>query len=115
MPEGRIAAVLIHVADQEAGLDWYSQAFPQAQRRVVEGFTLLDVGGISLEIVPADAKVSSGAAGTVVYWHTDNFAAELNRLQALGAVLYRGPMAIEEGQQMAQVKDPWGNLLGLRG
>ena len=115
MPEGRVAAVMIHVADREAALDWYRQAFPQATRREVNGFTLLDVGGISLEPVVADGKVSSGAAGTVVYWHTEDFAAELERLQRLGASLYRGPLAIEHGQQMCQVRDPWGNLLGLRG
>ncbi|GHF94339.1 hypothetical protein GCM10017783_02940 [Deinococcus piscis] len=115
MPEGRVVSVLIHVSDPVAALDWYARAFPQAQWREVDGFPLLDVGGISLELVPADAKVGSGAAGTVVYWSAPDFAGELARLQALGATLYRGPMAIENGEQMCQVMDPWGNLLGLRG
>lgn len=115
MPEGRIAAVMVHVPNQAAALAWYAQAFPSAQRREVDGLTLLEVSSISLELIPADAKVGNGAAGTVVYWHTDDFAAELERLQSLGATLYRGPMVIEDCQQMCQVKDPWGNLLGLRG
>ena len=115
MPEGCVAAVMVHVPDPAAGLEWYARAFPRAQRRAVAGLTLLDLGGVALEIVKADAKVGSGAAGTVVYWSAPDFAAELARLQALGATLYRGPLAIEDGQRMCQVRDPWGNLLGLRG
>lgn len=57
---GPIAAVMIHVADPTAGLNWYEQAF-------------------------------------------------------VGAELYRGPLDMGDGQRMAQVRDPWGNLIGLRG
>jgi len=38
----------------------------------------------------------------------------MRRLEASGARLYRGPLAIEGGQWMAQVRDPWGNCIGLR-
>ena len=48
-----------------------------------------------LKIIPADHKVSSGAAGSVVYWQTDNFQKRLNHLLKIGATLYRGPMDIE--------------------
>ncbi|WP_104992682.1 VOC family protein [Deinococcus sp. NW-56] len=106
---------MIHVPDVPAALDWYARAFPEAERREVNGFTLLDLGGATLELVPADAKVASGAAGSVVYWATPDFEGRLAQWQALGAELYRGPMDIEGGQRMAQVRDPWGNLLGLRG
>ena len=106
---------MIHVPDVPAAQDWYGRAFPEAVRREVDGFTLLDLGGLTLELVPADAKVASGAAGSVVYWAAPDFEARLAEWQALGATLYRGPMDIEDGQRMAQVRDPWGNLLGLRG
>ncbi|MFC6592592.1 VOC family protein [Deinococcus lacus] len=106
---------MVHVPDGAAGRAWYAQVFPQAREIRLDDLTLLDLDCLLLEIVPADAKVACGAAGTVVYWWTDDFAGELERLQALGAALYRGPLAIEGGQQMCQVRDPWGNLLGLRG
>lgn len=113
--EGPIAAVMIHVSDVPAALDWYARAFPDAVRRQVDGFTLLDLGGVTLELVPADEKVGSGAAGSVVYWAAPDFGARLAQWQTLGADLYRGPLDIGDGQWMAQVRDPWGNLLGLRG
>lgn len=70
-----VSAVLVHVADVEAGLSWYQRAFPSAERRRLEAFDFeyLKIGSTHLEIVPADEKVASGAAGTVVYWQVEDF------------------------------------------
>jgi predicted enzyme related to lactoylglutathione lyase len=112
-----IGAVMIHVADVEVAVHWYQQAFPLARRIAVESseFQCLDVGPTILEIVPADGKVSSGAAGSVAYWRVADFSAALSHMQEIGATLYRGPLAIENGEYMCQVRDPWGNCIGLRG
>jgi predicted enzyme related to lactoylglutathione lyase len=113
-----VAAVMIHVADVDAGFDWYQRAFPDAIRKRINApidFEFLDVNGVMIEIVAADSKVGSGAAGSVVYWQVADFDAALSRLQRIGASLYRGPLAIENSQRMCQVRDPWGNCIGLRG
>ena len=112
-----IAAVLIHVGDVSAGIEWYQRAFPQVvrQRREQFDFEYLQLGNVQIEIVPADAKVASGAAGSVVYWQVPDFEAALEHMLGIGATLYRGPIPIEDGQRMCQVRDPWGNCIGLRG
>jgi hypothetical protein len=112
-----IASVLIHVDNPEAGLIWYQKAFPEANKRTIVklGFVYLDYMGVMLEIVPADHKVSSGAAGSVVYWQTDNFQKRLDHLLTIGATLYRGPMDIEGDLKMCQVRDLWGNCIGIKG
>jgi ribosomal-protein-alanine N-acetyltransferase len=112
-----VAAVLVHVPEVEAALAWYQSAFPDAVRRRIEDFDVdsLTVGGVQLEIVPADDKVAAGAAGCVVYWRVAQFEDALAHMEAIGATLYRGPMAIEQGQRMCQLRDPWGNCIGLRG
>ena len=48
-------------------------------------------------------------------WKVDSFDYAFKHLTNLGAVLYRGPMNIENGWRMCKLKDPFGNLLGLRG
>ena len=108
---------MVHVSDTDAGMTWYSRAFPSATRHRVEDedFEYLLLGNVRIEIVPSDTKVSSGPAGTVVYWSVPEFEPALRRFLAVGAVLYRGPMSIEQGQSMCQVQDPWGNCIGLRG
>lgn len=117
MPANPIAAVLIHVADVPAGIAWYTRAFPEAIRKRLDevDFEYLQLGSIQIEIVPADAKVASGAAGSVVYWQVPDFDAALEHMLSIGATLYRGPIQIEDSQRMCQVRDPWGNCIGLRG
>jgi predicted enzyme related to lactoylglutathione lyase len=112
-----VTAILIHVSNPAEGLLWYGKAFPEAVASVSlpSGFEYLRIGDIQLEIVPADEKVSSGAAGTVVYWWTDDFSRSLAHLRDAGAVLYRGPMKIDQELWMCQFRDPWGNCIGVRG
>ena len=110
-------SVLIHVPDVDQGLDWYQRAFPNAKQIYLKEFDmkLLDINGFMIEIVKADAKVVSGKAGSVLYWQVNSIDKALAHFQHLGANVYRGPMAIEEGLSMCQVEDPFGNLIGLRG
>ena len=114
-----IRAIMIHAPDTAAAMVWYARAFPRAeQKRIVwhgGEFECLEIDGVQIEIHPADEKVTAGAAGSVVYWATDDFDATLAHLQALGATLYRGPGVIENNKRMCQVRDPWGNCIGLRG
>lgn len=116
MPEPRILSILLHVGDWRAATDWYQRAFPEAKRvsPPTDDYGHLEMGGVVLEIVNADDKVASGAAGTVVYWAVDDLDAEVLRLGQLGASLYRGPLALEDGDHICQVRDPWGNCIGLR-
>ena len=112
-----IAAVLVHVSNWREATDWYERAFPDAVRESPDpaDYGSLRLGGITIELVDADDRVNSGAAGSVVYWSVQNFDVALKHIQDLGAKLHRGPLAIEEGKRMCQVLDPWGNCIGLRG
>lgn len=114
---GPIAAVLVHVADVQAGIKWYLRAFPQAVLERLEAFDFefLTIGSVCLEIVPADEKVAAGACGSVVYWRVDDFEKAVEHLKSVGATLYRGPLEIQDGLFMCQLRDPWGNCIGLRG
>ncbi len=59
-------AVLVHVEDVDKGLEWYKKAFPKAVPIYHSefDFTVLDLGGVSLEIVQADEKSGGGQK-----WH----------------------------------------------
>lgn len=117
MRPSHISAVMVHVSRPEDAFVWYEKAFSNAIRHRIESqdFEYLQVGGVHIEIVQADEKLSSGPSGTVVYWEVDNVALSLARLIAIGATLYRGPMQIEDHRSMCQVQDPWGNCIGLTG
>lgn len=116
MPLSPIVAVMIHVPDWRTATQWYAAAFPEARRirHAPDDFGHLQLNGVALEIVNADGKVRSGAAGSVVYWRTPDIRQAIVRLTENGATLYRGPMSLEGGEWIAQVQDPWGNCIGLR-
>jgi len=111
------SALLVHVTDVCKALDWYSRAFVDAKAIYYPefDFTALQIDGFLLEIVQADEKVGSDKFGTVLYWQVANLTETLTWFESLGAKLYRGPMAIEDGLAMCQVEDPFGNLIGFRG
>lgn len=110
-------SVLVHVPNVPKGLEWYQKAFPEATPiyHPEFDFTVLDLGGFSIEVVQADEKVGAGKKGSVVYWSVNDLLESLAYFEALGAKLFRGPMEIERGLSMCQVEDPFGNLIGLRG
>jgi hypothetical protein len=97
---GFATAVMVHVADVEAALAWYRRAFPQAALCCTdeEAFEYLCLGGVNLEFVAADGKVSSGPCGSVVSWRVSDFEAMLYHLQSIGGRLYRGPSPRSLGQ-----------------
>jgi len=112
-----VAAVMVHVGDVAAAHAWYRRAFPQAvpRRDAAMSFDYLEIDGVPVEFVKADEKVASGACGSVVYWRVERLPAALAHFEAAGATRYRRPMRIGGGQAMCQVRDPWGNCIGLRG
>ncbi|MEX5687771.1 VOC family protein [Pseudomonas silesiensis] len=111
-----IVSVLLHVPDWRAATKWYARAFVTAVQvhPASDDYGHLDMGGVALEIVQADEKVGCGPAGAVVYWSVPDLNAEVARLGTIGAALYRGPLDIEGGDRICQVRDPWGNCIGLR-
>lgn len=110
-------SLLIPVPNISEGLTWYQKAFPMAEAIYLAefNFTLLKIGDFQIEIVQADEKVHASNHGVVLYWYFENLSHICQHLESLGATLYRGPLAIENGLSMCQMKDPFGNLIGLKG
>ena len=104
------------VTDPREAAAWYSQLFgrPMASSDDPDD-VFIHIATHEVWFHQADSKVSAGAAGQVAYWRVDDFDATLAKAQKMGAVLYRGPLDRNDGFFMCQVKDPFGNLLGLIG
>ncbi len=112
-----ISAVMIHVPDWKEGLSWYQRAFPQAKHIKYPEFDFecLEFNGVQIEIVNSDEKVGTGTFGIAVDWEVENFDEALKHFTDLGATLYRGLGKLEFGRRMCKLKDPFGNLIGIRG
>ena len=107
--------VLMFVPSVRSAAAWYSSVLELPAKFVDEHFAIIAVGSAQLCFHRADSKVPSGRAGQVAYWRVPTLQAAIDRLGKAGAELYRGPLAIEPGQGICQIADPFGNLFGLVG
>lgn len=98
------------VADLGQAKAWYAQVFgrtPYFDQPFYVGF---NVGGFELGLVP-DGQPGTG--GCCAYWGVDNIEAEVQRVLALGASIHEKIQDVGEGIKVAELQDPFGNLLGL--
>lgn len=105
-----LRTVVYPVTDLEQAKAWYAQVFgmtPYFDQPFYAGFA---VGGFELGLVPDG---SPGASGGKAYWGVEGIAAEVARIAALGARIVSDVQDVGDGIQVAEVEDPFGNVIGL--
>jgi predicted enzyme related to lactoylglutathione lyase len=98
------------VSDLDKAKAWFAEVFgtgPYFDQPFYVGFA---IGGFELGLVPDGTP---GTAGSVVYWGVDDIDAEFARILALGATEHEAIQDVGEGIRVAELKDPFGNVLGL--
>ena len=111
-----VIEVLYFVPDRRKAAIWYSDVLEAEISRMddPEHF-FIRVGDQAIWLHQADEKGKSGVAGQVAYWGVDDLDASVTKAIELGGSLYRGPLKRLDGKFMCQVKDPFGNVIGLIG
>lgn len=109
--------VLLFSADVAKSTLWYIKVFGKEPEISTPDYTEFRIGTSKsgFAIHPADAKSPLSPGGSVAYWRVSDFDRTLTHLLSHGAVLYRGPLAIEHGQKICQIKDPGDGILGVIG
>lgn len=108
-----LRTVVYYVADMERAKAWYRSVLgidPYFDQPFYVGF---NVGGFELGLHPAGDANASGASGAVPYWGVERMTVAWPRLLGLGATAVGAPQDVGDGIQVATVKDPFGNLLGI--
>lgn len=98
------------VADLARAKAWFGEVFgaaPYFDQPFYVGFA---IGGFELGLVPDGTP---GTAGSVVYWGVGDIEAEVARILQLGASVHEAIQDVGEGIKVAELKDPFGNVLGL--
>jgi predicted enzyme related to lactoylglutathione lyase len=103
------------VPSVRAAAEWYSSLLQLPASFTDENFAAISVGSAQLCFHLADSKVPAGRAGQVAYWRVASLIDASDNFKRAGALLYRGPLAIDSGQGICQFADPFGNLFGLIG
>ena len=109
----KVESVVLFVADIEAAAAWYAQLFAAEVQHENAQYAFVQGPGVLIGFHPADGKCPGGVGGTTVYWEVTDLDAAVERLQAQGARLYRGPITTSLGAAAAMLLDPFGCSLGL--
>lgn len=89
---------------------WFADVFGQAPYFDQPFYVGFEIGGFELGLVPDGQP---GLQGGKVYWGVDDIDTEVARIVALGATLPGKIEDVGDGIRVAELHDPFGNVLGL--
>ncbi|MFF1713948.1 VOC family protein [Streptomyces sp. NPDC058268] len=83
-------------------------------------YAWLDVADIEFGFHPLDEKNNRRGGSPVPYWTVDDVAAVRQRLIDAGCTHHRGPLNVADDasgrtRRIAQLADPFGNVIGIDG
>ena len=103
-----LGTVIYHVTDLNRAKTWYATAFQQQPYFDQPFYVGFNVGGYELGLVPDAPLVTSGS-----YWGVKDIGSVHARLLELGAAPRNDIQDVGEGIRVADVLDPFGNVLGI--
>ena len=116
-----VAQVVVFVDDPPAASRFWAEAL-EAPQRLADGGALVEPSFAEFYFHPQDQeKTASGeeknphGSSTVVYLAVDDFDAARDALITAGCVPWRGPLEIDNGRRICQLRDPFGTVWGLDG
>jgi lactoylglutathione lyase len=108
-----LRTTIYRVSDIEKATEWYANFLgfqPYFNEPYYVGF---NVGGYELGLQPEEGAIKTKLEGVNTYWGVENIEATYQRLIELGATEHEKPNDVGGGIQVAMVKDPWDNLVGI--
>jgi predicted enzyme related to lactoylglutathione lyase len=116
-----IAQVVVFVDEPSVVASFWAEPL-EVPWRLEDGGALVELGFVELFFHPADHETTPSGeeknprgGSTVVYLAVEDCDAVRTRLLAAGCDLWRGPIEIEAGRRICQVRDPFGTVWGLDG
>ena len=109
-----LRTVKYDVQDMAKAKEWYGKVFGvQPYFDEPAYYVGYNIGGYELGLVPeAKAATKRDAAG-VAYWGVEDIRASYKRLLDLGATSVSDVQDVGGGILVAEVRDPFGNVLGI--
>jgi predicted enzyme related to lactoylglutathione lyase len=108
-----LRTVIYKVDDLARAKTFYSTVTGRAPYFDQPFYVGYDVDGFELGLDPDLSARGPGAGGSCTYWRVDDIAASHGFLVALGAKSLSAPHNVGGTIQVAELADPFGNLVGL--
>ncbi|MGW8485463.1 VOC family protein [Streptomyces sp. NPDC055886] len=114
-----VRTVMTFAVDPEASARWWGESLDAPVKLDVSDtgavYAWVEIGGVEVGFHPADDERNPRGGSPVVYWGVDDVDQVRERLLAAGCEHHRGPLEIEPGRRIAQLRDPFGTIVGIEG
>ena len=108
-----LATVIYRVTDLDRAKAWYSSAFQQTPYFDQPFYVGFNIGGYELGLNPDHTLTAPGRGGAVAYWRVSDINAAVAHFAGIGASLAGKIHEVGGDIKVAEVVDPFGNLIGL--
>jgi catechol 2,3-dioxygenase-like lactoylglutathione lyase family enzyme len=105
----------LSVLDLAESRAWYVRALGANPSVDLPDYVEFRIGPTGLALSAYDEKSPFSPGGQVAYWRVASLKRAVRYFLSLGATLYRGPLTVENGEAICQIRDPLGNVLGFIG
>ena len=117
MPHDRVqglGTVIYYVPDINRAKTWYATAFQQQPYFDEPFYVGFNLGGYELGLHPEESSTPKhGSGGEVAYWRVANIQDAVRHFTSAGATMFREIQDVGGDIKVADVKDPFGNVIGL--
>ncbi len=107
-----LRTTIYKVPDINTAKAWYTTAFETAPYFDEPFYVGFNIGGYELGLLPEE-EPSPKSENVLTYWGVNDIEAEYNRFLAAGASELGKPENVGGEIVTAELKDPWGNVIGL--
>jgi uncharacterized glyoxalase superfamily protein PhnB len=114
IPFHAVVDVFCFVPDLAAATAWYTDRLGTSPALTAHQLARFDLGPSSLTVHTIDDLNTGGPAGCVAYWDVEDVDLVTDEWVRHGATAHRGPRTIMTGERLCQLRDPFGNLIGIR-
>ncbi len=107
--------VYLFVDQIQQSKEWYQKVLNQKPTVDLTNYVEFRLGSSGLCLHLADQKSPLTIGGSVGYWKVAQIEKTINLFIKFGATVYREPLQLPTSEQICQIKDPFGNIIGLIG
>ena len=108
-----LGTVIYRVTELDRAKAWYAAAFQQQPYFDEPFYVGFNIAGYELGLNPDHAVSKPGPGGTVAYWRVADIDASIRHFVEVGAGVVAPVQDVGDRIRVAEVADPFGNLIGL--
>ncbi|WP_422360617.1 VOC family protein [Reichenbachiella sp.] len=108
-----LRTAIYKVGNIKEATEWYTKAFEVSPYFEEDGYVGFNVAGYELGLQPESKPTTEKVESVINYWGVEDIRGRYQHFLDLGATEHEPPTNVGGALEVATVKDPWGNILGL--